>query len=245
MLEITYTIFAFIYGAVIGSFLNVVVLRRDSTLKFYEGRSECGVCHNKLTLLDLIPILSFIFSRGRCRHCGKHYSYKYAVAEFTSGLIFMLTYLRFGFSLDVIFAYIAVLSFVLLAISDLHTFEIRYKYFIVPLVFLLGIDIYQGLGSYINYLDMLIMFVIMYILFQFMHAKMGGADVLMLSYLAGIYSLSVLPYIMLGACLFSLLVLLYVSIRKGKELLTKTPIPFIYALLIGIILYESYSYFIL
>ncbi|MDE2312087.1 MAG: prepilin peptidase [Patescibacteria group bacterium] len=82
------TLVFFCFGAIFGSFLNVVILRlpRDEKL---GGRSHCPHCGSTLTARDLWPIVSFIFLRGRCRHCAGRISPRYALVEIINGLLFV------------------------------------------------------------------------------------------------------------------------------------------------------------
>ncbi len=90
-----YYFLLFIFGLAVGSFLNVVSLRyvpgnRLLNLKIISGRSQCLSCQKTLSWYELIPILSFIVQKGRCRSCGKRFFWQYLVVEFLSGLIFLL-----------------------------------------------------------------------------------------------------------------------------------------------------------
>jgi len=84
----------FIAGAVIGSFLNVVLARFRSGESFLQGRSRCPQCGHILRWYDLIPLVSFIILRGKCRYCGKVISWQYPLVELSTGLAFLLIYLR-------------------------------------------------------------------------------------------------------------------------------------------------------
>jgi leader peptidase (prepilin peptidase)/N-methyltransferase len=87
-MQILIAIFIFIFGAVIGSFLNVVIYRYN-TGKGLGGRSMCGVCGKTLEALELIPIVSFLFLRGRCRVCKTVISIQYPFVELLTGLLFV------------------------------------------------------------------------------------------------------------------------------------------------------------
>jgi leader peptidase (prepilin peptidase) / N-methyltransferase len=92
-MEYLLVILTFCFGAVIGSFLNVVILRlpKEQTL---TGRSHCPVCGHTLGLFDLVPIFSFLFLRGRCHYCKTKISWRYFILETLTGLLFVLAYLK-------------------------------------------------------------------------------------------------------------------------------------------------------
>lgn len=83
----------FIIGASIGSFLNVLIDRLPNG-KPITGRSRCDHCEKKLSLMDLIPILSFVFLRGRSRCCKKKLSWQYPLVEALTGLFFVFVYFQ-------------------------------------------------------------------------------------------------------------------------------------------------------
>ena len=87
-LTILFGIAWFCFGAIIGSFLNVVALRYN-TGRTLEGRSSCFSCGHTLGVLDLIPIFSFFLSSGRCRYCGSTFSWQYPLGEGITGLLFL------------------------------------------------------------------------------------------------------------------------------------------------------------
>lgn len=83
-------VLAFIIGIGIGSFLNVVSLRLRTSESIVRGESKCLSCGARLTAIDLIPVVSFLFLRGRCRHCGSKFSWQYPVVELLTGALFVL-----------------------------------------------------------------------------------------------------------------------------------------------------------
>lgn len=75
-----------IFGAIIGSFLNVLVLRRG--VKTLGGRSACRSCGHELAAVDLVPVISYIALRGRCRFCGSRISIQYPLVESSTAVFF-------------------------------------------------------------------------------------------------------------------------------------------------------------
>ena len=81
-------IFVFILGLAVGSFLNCIIYRLEKNESFLKGRSYCPHCHHILAWQDLIPILSFLILRGKCRYCGKKISLQYPLVELATGILF-------------------------------------------------------------------------------------------------------------------------------------------------------------
>ena len=79
----------FIFGAVIGSFLNVVALRYNSGMTL-KGRSKCFSCGKNLAWHELIPVFSFLFQKGKCKKCKGKISWQYPVIEMIAGILFAL-----------------------------------------------------------------------------------------------------------------------------------------------------------
>ena len=77
----------FILGLIIGSFLNVVIMRSEAGMPL-TGRSHCDSCGKTLTWRELVPLLSFAYQKGRCLHCGTVLSVQYPLVEFGTGMVF-------------------------------------------------------------------------------------------------------------------------------------------------------------
>ena len=83
-------IWSFVVGCCVGSFLNVVALRLQREEDFIRGHSHCVECLHELSWKDLIPVLLWIWLRGKCRYCGRDISPRYGIVEVVSGCMFML-----------------------------------------------------------------------------------------------------------------------------------------------------------
>ncbi|WP_258359258.1 prepilin peptidase [Moorella sulfitireducens] len=105
----------FLAGLLTGSFLNVVVYRLPRGETVVWGRSYCPACRRSLAWYDLIPILSYLFLRGRCRYCRLPISPRYPIVELVTGVVF--TTLFYNFGLSWILAKYLFLSAVLVAAS--------------------------------------------------------------------------------------------------------------------------------
>lgn len=124
------------FGAIIGSFLNVAVLRLGTGESIARGRSRCFSCARTLGLRELIPIASFLFQRARCRGCGARISWQYPAVELATGIIFLFLWLQvqpniqfsiFNFQTTFHFLITAAIASLLIAIS---VYDIRHN--IIP-----------------------------------------------------------------------------------------------------------------
>ncbi len=86
----------FVVGAVVGSFLNVVIWRIPREESIVSPGSRCPHCHNSIRFYDNIPIVSYLILRGRCRKCGGRISIRYPVIEFLTACLCLALYLRWG-----------------------------------------------------------------------------------------------------------------------------------------------------
>lgn len=90
------TLIIFLFGLIIGSFLNVCIYRIPRGESVVSPPSSCPNCGNRLRFPDLIPVFSYICLKGRCRTCGNPISFKYPLIELLTGFLFLLMYYRFG-----------------------------------------------------------------------------------------------------------------------------------------------------
>jgi prepilin signal peptidase PulO-like enzyme (type II secretory pathway) len=86
-METFYSIYIFIFGLLIGSFLNVVIIRLPAKMDLVNKRSACPQCSNQLRWFHNIPVLSFLFLRGKCSFCGNRISWRYPLIELFTGLV--------------------------------------------------------------------------------------------------------------------------------------------------------------
>lgn len=86
------SLFIFIFGLSVGSFLNVVICRLETKESFFFSRSHCPECGAVLKWYHLIPLLSFLIQKSRCDYCQKKISWQYPLVELTTGLLFLLVF---------------------------------------------------------------------------------------------------------------------------------------------------------
>ncbi|OGI63769.1 hypothetical protein A2914_01175 [Candidatus Nomurabacteria bacterium RIFCSPLOWO2_01_FULL_41_21] len=148
------TIIFFILGLIIGSFLNVVILRLG-THKNFGGRSACMSCQTKLCWYEMIPVCSFFALGGRCRNCQSRISWQYPLVELATGVIFALLFYKFSFILfvDVMFfaipyAFYTSLFSLLLVIT---VYDLRHKIIPDALSFIFGALAFLSLFLFVDH----------------------------------------------------------------------------------------------
>lgn len=128
------SLIVFVYGLFIGSFLNVLIDRLPQEEQVLKGRSHCDHCHRNLTWIELIPVLSFIFQKGRSRCCHKKLSFQYPLVELATGIGFaIIYYFTLDYSIIPLFNYwIIIISYLILFSSFLVIFVTDVKTQIIP-----------------------------------------------------------------------------------------------------------------
>jgi leader peptidase (prepilin peptidase)/N-methyltransferase len=112
-------VLAFVFGSVVGSFLNVCIHRLPKEESIVVPRSRCPACQSPIRAVDNIPLLSFILLHGRCRACGHPISWRYPLVEGLTALLFVLTVSRFGVTLKSTFLLTFLCGLVVVSFIDL------------------------------------------------------------------------------------------------------------------------------
>lgn len=137
-------ILIFCFGLIVGSFLNVAILRYNTGAGL-RGRSRCLACARTLRWPELLPLFSFAIQRGRCRSCSSKISWQYPVVEGLTGLLFILIFTQFGSSLAALPLLLAHLVIASLLVVIL-VYDFRHKIIPDGLVFaFVGLALLSGL----------------------------------------------------------------------------------------------------
>lgn len=140
------SVLLFLLGIALGSFLNVVGLRYKGEGRLFgsriSGRSHCPQCHTKLSWFELVPLLSFVFLLGRCRHCRHAISKQYPIAELLGGLALLLPYYFYFYGFQIVHKaalgesvghlYLAAILFTLAALAMILIVIIDWRLQIIP-----------------------------------------------------------------------------------------------------------------
>ncbi|MEX0917162.1 MAG: prepilin peptidase [Candidatus Paceibacterota bacterium] len=240
-------VFVLIFGLLVGSFLNVVIVRFEKGERV-TGRSYCPSCKKTLSWYELIPLLSYFFLLGRCRSCNKRISFQYPIVEFFSGVLFLLLFLFKGFSFEFFFLLIFFSLLLIIAVYDVRTK-------IIPNAFvylLIGLSLFSLFFNFSkvqffipSYMDMLsgpLFFIFFASFWYFSKGRaMGLGDgklALALSWWLP-FSLSITAVVIsfwIGASISVLLLLFLRLVGERNTLTMKSEVPFAPFLILGFIL---------
>ena len=236
-------IFLFIVGIIFGSFYNVVADRLPNNESIIKPRSHCPNCNHVLKWYELIPLISFIIQRGKCRKCYYKMSIWYFLSELLTGLLFCLSYYLFGFSYITLESIVIMSVIIITIISDIKYMIILDSPLVVGTILLIIIELYfQDIKVVLtNLISGLIMFLILLIVKLigdkvFKQESLGWGDV-KFSFFAGfVLNIPIALIYLFLAAFIALPNALYQSLKKGNSV---TPFgPFL-----AISLFLLYTYF--
>ncbi|HFU76647.1 MAG TPA: prepilin peptidase [Arcobacter sp.] len=231
----------FLYGAIIGSFLNVLIYRLPLGLSIIKPiRSYCPSCGYQIKWYENIPLLSYLFLKGSCSKCNEKIGLSYFVVELISGLLAVFIYLKLGINFDF---FIAIILFYLLL--SLSFIDLKYKAVpdyllllcLIVMVFMPEFNLINALifaGGFVL-LDFIITFYIQNIKAKITKNKeledqvaLGEGDIPIVAVIGGILGIKLGVLAIFLAAIFAIFPSIYTSITK-KEIET----PFIPYLTLG------------
>ncbi len=121
LITLSAAVIVFVLGASIGSFINVVVYRLPAGLSVIRPRSRCPHCLHTLGNQENVPVLGWLWLRGRCRHCKSPISIRYPLVEAATGILFLLVFSRFDLSIQTLGYWIFASQLLALSLIDLDT----------------------------------------------------------------------------------------------------------------------------
>lgn len=218
----------FLTGIVFGSFFTLAVYRIPRKENIVFGRSHCTSCNHRLEFLDLIPILSYIFLKGKCRYCGEKIRLRYLLLEVFSGLVFLSIALTHGVNdiINLCFLYLFIAGMFIIAGIDKENFQIPnglclYELLIaiVHLIYLYSISALNERYVLIAIAIPLVLYILDKLFFALYHDEskvpVGVGDI---KYLAVIGLMFGYPIQIISIVLSTLIALIGIIIHKHKEI---------------------------
>lgn len=145
----------FIFGTIIGSFLNVCIFRIPAGESIVYPPSHCGSCKKNLKAIDLVPVLSWLFLGGKCRYCKSKISIRYPLVELLTGFLYFLTYKYYGLSFFTIKYIVLITLLIVISLIDYDTQDVyavtTYPAIVLGVIFALVGNFYFN-ESLINYI---------------------------------------------------------------------------------------------
>ena len=235
-------IMIFIFGICIGSFMNVCIYRLPASKSIINpARSTCPNCGNIIKFYDNIPILSYLWLKGKCRHCSSPIAFRYLLVELAGGFFALCAYFKFGITIEAFVYYALISSLLVITFIDID-------HQIIPDVITLpGIPIFFFASfafAAITYKDSLLgilagggSLLLIAVTYNLLTKKegMGGGDIKLLAMIgAALGWKGVLFTIFIGSAIGTLIgIILMLRTRKGLKL----AIPFGPFLSMGAIIY--------
>lgn len=223
-MEIYYTIVLFSFGIVLGSFYNVVGYRLPKGESLLFPSSHCTKCNHKLGASELVPVFSYLFLRGKCKNCGEKISLFYPIFELSTGILFALSYIIFGFSIELAIALTFISTLLIIIISDYQTMIIPDEILLSgSILLMIELWVQRGLqGTLEAILAGIFAFATMFLLkkfgdFLFKKESMGGGDI-KLMFVFGLvlgYPLAIIAVFV--ASFIALPVAIYFTMRYGNQ----------------------------
>jgi leader peptidase (prepilin peptidase) / N-methyltransferase len=223
-------VFAFIFGAAIGSFLNVCIFRLPAQISIIKPSSRCPHCEKAIRFYDNIPLISFFILRGKCRNCGKKIHWRYPLVELVSALLSVLLFLKYGPTLNFLIFFFFTAVLIVITFIDLD-------HQIIPDILTLpGIPIFFSLAVFVEkipwpeaLIGLLIgggvLFTIAFV-YELLTKRegMGGGDIKLLAMIGGFLGWKSLIFILLFSSLFGAVIGIAAMIIKKQD--TKYAVPF-------------------
>lgn len=240
-LQLYFSIVAFIFGAVVGSFLNVCICRMPKDESVVSPPSHCPRCDYQIRWYDNIPMFSYMLLRGKCRGCGTHISLQYPVVELLNGLLTLALFLKFGPTISFLALFLFCSALVVITFIDLeHQIipdEISLSGIVIGFVFSFFLPWLTWLNSLLGILLGGGSLLLVAYGYQLLTGKegMGGGDIKLLAMMGAFLGWKSVLFIIFASSLIGSVVGITMMLVQKKD--SKLAIPFGPYLAFGAVLY--------
>lgn len=231
MVENTLSFFVALFGALVGSFLNVVIVRLpEEGASVVFPPSHCPACKKEIAWYDNIPMLSFVLLRGRCRQCAARISWRYPLVEAAMALLSLALYLHFGLTLLFPIYFLFCAALVAVIFIDLQHQIIPDVISLPGIVIGFGLSFVNpfvtwqdaGLGVLFGGGSFYLVALVYYLLTK--REGMGGGDIKLLAMIGAFLGWQSLPFVVFGSSLLGTVAGVWAMIEQRKG--GKTVIPY-------------------
>lgn len=241
MIDVYIYTMIFIFGAVMGSFLDVLAVRLSNNESILWPSSHCHNCQHKLRWYELIPVISYIIQKGKTRCCKTKLPISYLIIEVVTGVLYMVAYHSFGFSYELIISLIFISSLIVIIVSDIEYMIILDEIIAISCILIIILEliffgleytVYKIIAGILSFITMYVVKLIGDKLFK--KESMGGGDI-KLMFLFGIvigYSLSICDIFL--ATFIAFPVAIYILIGRKDTIIPFGPFLAMAAILIHI-----------
>lgn len=215
--------YLFLVGVFVGSFLNVCIYRIPRGKSIVFPPSFCPSCSTPLKAFELIPIISFILLKGRCRYCNTRISFQYPFVETITGVIFVLIFKKYGFSLKAVSFLVFCCSLIVIFFIDLY-FEIIPDVITYPGILTGLLFSRWSVGIKDSLLGCIVGISIFLLISILWKGGMGGGDIKLAGMMGSFLGFKNLFFALFFSFLLGSIIGIILSILKFKTL--KSQIPF-------------------
>ncbi|MFO7569310.1 MAG: prepilin peptidase [Smithellaceae bacterium] len=223
-------LFAFIFGAAIGSFLNVCIFRIPAKSSIVKPLSQCPHCHHPIRFYDNIPIISFLLLRAKCRDCGGAISWRYPLVELITGILALLLFIKFGLTLNFLVFFVFTAVLITITFIDLDHQIIPdvlslpgIPIFLLAAIFVVKVPWHEALIGLLIGGGVLFAIAFVYELVT-KREGMGGGDIKLLAMIGGFLGWKSLIFVLLFSSFAGALVGITAMIIKKQDM--KYAVPF-------------------
>jgi leader peptidase (prepilin peptidase)/N-methyltransferase len=244
-----FEIFSFVVGAAVGSFLNVIILRLPEEKSIVFPASHCPECRHPIRLYDNIPLISYLFLKGRCRDCGGSISLRYPLVEGLTAILSLLIYWKFGPSMQYLCVFVFTCSLIVITFIDLDHQIIPDVISLpgIPIFFLAAVFV-MNLRFFDAFLGFLIGGGVLYgvaFVYELITKRegMGGGDIKLLAMIGAFLGWQSLLFVLLISSFAGAAVGIALMIIKGQDMKYAVPFgPFLSLGAIAYLFFGAYLY---
>jgi leader peptidase (prepilin peptidase) / N-methyltransferase len=240
-----FSVFAFLFGAVVGSFLNVCICRMPNEESVVSPPSHCPVCNYQIRWYDNIPLLSYLLLGGKCRGCGVKISPQYPLVELINGLLTLALFVRFGPTIAFAALFLFCSALVVITFIDIeHQIipdEISLSGIVIGFLFSFLIPGHDWLNSLIGIILGGGSLLLVAFGYQKLTGKdgMGGGDIKLLAMMGAFLGWKAVPFIIFFSSLIGSVLGVSIMLIQKKD--SKLAIPFGPYLALAAVFYIFYG----